>query len=159
MMLAQAASPPPIPETLKVPAGEHLILTTHATGAQIYTCQAGTDASPSWTLKAPDAQLRDAKGRLVIHHFAGPTWKHQDGSSVTGKAVAHADAPDGKSIPWLLLTATGHDGTGLLSKVSSVQRLNTTGGKPPTTGCDASKVGSETRSAYTADYYFYVPSP
>ena len=38
----------------------------------------------------------------VIHHFAGPTWQHQDGSSVVGQLVKPVTV-DAKSIPWLLL--------------------------------------------------------
>jgi hypothetical protein len=156
--LVLGAEPPTVPESLKVPAGEQLILEGHASGAQIYSCQAAGDGQSSWTLKAPDAELRDHKGTLIIRHFAGPTWKHQDGSAVTCKAVARSDAPDGASVPWLLLTATGHSGSGVLTKVSSVQRLHTKGGQPPATGCDVTKVGAEVRSPYTADYYFYAPS-
>jgi hypothetical protein len=156
--VALGAAPPAVPESLKVPAGEQLLLQGHATGAQIYSCQASGGAAPAWTLKAPDAELRDDKGTVIIRHFAGPTWRHQDGSEVTGKAVAHADAPGGTSVPWLLLTATGHSGAGILSRVTSVQRLNTQGGQAPATGCDATKIGTEVRSPYSADYYFYAPS-
>ena len=153
-----AAAPTDVPENLKAPAGEQLILETHAKGVQIYTCQAGSGGPPAWTLKAPDAQLSDSKGKPIIHHFEGPTWMHKDGSAVTGKAAARADSPDKSSVPWLLLTATGHTGSGVLAKVTSVQRLHTQGGQPPATGCDATKIGAETRSAYTADYYFYAPA-
>jgi Protein of unknown function (DUF3455) len=155
--LTLAAEPPAVPDSLKVPAGEQLILEGHAKGVQIYTCQAGSDGQPAWTLKAPDAELRNSKGALIIHHFEGPTWKHKDGSAVTGKAVARADAPDRSAVPWLLLTATGHSGSGVLAQVTSVQRLHTQGGQAPATGCDAGKIGTETRSSYTADYYFYAP--
>lgn len=154
---AALAVTPAIPASLRPPAGEKRILATHARGAQIYVCQAGADGGPRWTLKAPDAQLRDAKGRLIIHHFAGPTWKHVDGSLVTGKVVAHVDSPDPRSVPWLLLTVTGHSGDGVLMHVTSVQRLHTRGGQPPATGCDRSRLGTEARSPYTADYYFYAP--
>jgi hypothetical protein len=153
---APGQDPMAVPESLKVPASEQLILQGHATGAQIYTCQASGGGPPGWTLKAPDAELRDGKGVVIIRHFAGPTWKHQDGSAVTGKAVARADAPDGTSVPWLLLTATGHSGTGLLARVTSVQRLHTQGGQPPASGCDTTRLGAEARSPYTADYYFYA---
>ena len=104
--LAQAQSTE-IPTSLQPPAGEQLILKTHAAGWQIYTCGAGTDGKPGWTLKAPEADLYDASGKLVAHHKAGPSWIHRDGSEVTGKAVAHADAPDTKSIAWLLVSAVG----------------------------------------------------
>ena len=156
--LAQAQSTG-IPTNLQPPAGEKLVLKTHASGWQIYTCGPGTDGKPAWTLKAPDAALHDAHGAVIAHHSAGPAWTHHDGSQVTGKAAARADAPDGKSIPWLLLTATGHSGQGVFANVSSIQRVHTEGGQPPAASeCDPAKPTPEARSSYTADYYFYAPS-
>jgi hypothetical protein len=156
--LAQAQSTG-IPTNLQPPAGEKQVLKTHATGWQIYTCGAGTDGKPAWTLKAPDAELHDAHGAVIAHHSAGPAWTHHDGSQVTGKVVAKADAPDGKSIPWLLLTAAGHSGTGVFANVSSIQRVHTEGGQPPAASeCDPAKPTPEARSSYTADYYFYAPA-
>jgi hypothetical protein len=75
---------------------------------------------------------------------------------VTGKASAHVDSPDSGSIPWLLLSATGHTGEGVFAKVSAIQRINTKGGKPAASPCDASKDGTETKSTYSADYLFYA---
>jgi hypothetical protein len=148
-----------VPASLQAPAGEKLILRAHATGWQIYTCEAGTDGKPAWTLKAPDADLHDAKGAVIGHHFAGPAWKYKDGSQVIGKAVAHADASDKKSIPWLLVSAVGHSGEGLFAGVTYVQRLHTEGGQPPAAAeCDPAKPSAAARSSYTADYYFYAPA-
>ena len=156
--LAQAQSTE-IPASLQPPTGEKLVLKTHATGWQIYSCGVGTDGKPAWTLKAPDADLHDAKGVVVVHHSAGPAWTHRDGSQVTGKAVAHVDAPDGKSIPWLLVTVVGHSGKGVFANVSSIQRLNTEGGQPPAASeCDPGKSTPDARSSYAADYYFYAPA-
>ena len=39
-------------------------------------------APPAWTLKAPDAQLIDKKGKPFGKHFAGPSWQASDGSSI-----------------------------------------------------------------------------
>jgi hypothetical protein len=153
---AQGLPSAEVPNSIRAPAGEELVLQAHGSGMQIYVCQEATDGQARWTLKAPEAVLRDAKGAVIIHHYAGPTWKHKDGSTVTGKAVAHADSPDPGSIPWLLLVATGHSGTGVLARITSVQRIHTQGGQPPAAAtCDDSKVGTETYSAYSADYYFY----
>ena len=154
---AHAAPADSTAATLQPPAGEKLLLRAHASGWQIYTCSDPGDGNPKWTLKAPDADLRDRHGRLIGHHSAGPAWKATDGSEVTGKAVAHADSPDTKSIPWLLLTATGHTGAGKFAQVTSIRRVNTQGGTAPPAGeCDASKAGIEFRSSYTADYEFYT---
>ena len=158
LSLAQAGDTD-IPASLQPPSGEKLALRTHATGWQIYTCSSDSDGHAKWTLKAPDADLLDHKGKVVGHHSAGPLWKYKDGSEVTAKAAAHVDSPDGKSIAWLLLTASGHTGKGKLANVTSIQRIHTMGGQPPAAAeCDASKANTEARSSYTADYYFYAPA-
>jgi Protein of unknown function (DUF3455) len=156
---AQAKALSDIPSSLQAPAGEKVVLRTHASGSQIYVCAPGTDGKAQWTLKGPQADLHDRKGAVIGHHFAGPTWKHNDGSEVTGKVVAKADSPDPNSIAWLLLTASGHSGDGVFAHVTSVQRIHTRGGQPPPAAeCDASKVNTEAKSSYTADYYFYAPA-
>jgi uncharacterized protein DUF3455 len=136
-----------------------VILQAHASGSQVYVCQAGANQKLLWISKAPEADLLDVHGVTIGRHYAGPTWKHSDGSEVTGKVIARRDAPDPDSIPWLLLTATGHSGTGILSRVTTIQRIHTKGGQPPqATSCDESKRGTETKSPYSADYYFYAPA-
>jgi hypothetical protein len=145
-----------LPQQLHPPANEQLLLQVHAQGDQIYTCK--SDAAPfTWTLKAPDAQLFDKDGKPFGKHFAGPSWEANDGSRVTGKAVANAPSPDADSIPWLLVNVISHDGSGVLSRATTIQRLNTKGGKAPATGCDASHLGQELRVPYAADYLFYAP--
>lgn len=153
----QQIARPDVPEKIKAPAGEEVILQVHASGSQIYVCQAGTDGKFAWTFKAPEAELRDTQGAIVGRHYAGPTWRLNDGSEVMGKAVAQVDSPDSESIPWLLVTATGHSGDGLLSHVTSIQRIHSKRGQPPPAGdCDFSKQNIEMQSSYTADYYFYA---
>jgi hypothetical protein len=154
----QAHQRPEVPESLKAPAGERVILAAHAAGVQIYICQAGAEQKFGWVLKAPEAELVDAKGKKIVHHSAGPTWTHLDGSEVKGKVVAKLDAPKPDAIPWLLLAAASHTGEGILSRVTSIQRIHTEGGLAPVANtCDASASGKESRSAYMADYYFYAP--
>lgn len=155
---ARAQMAPDAPDKLKPPAGEQVVFQAHATGVQIYTCQQSADAKYGWILKGPEAELHDEHGAVVGRHFAGPTWKHNDGSEVMGKMTAKVDAPEGNSIPWLLLSATSHNGEGVFSKVTSIQRLHTRGGKAPADSeCTAAKVSAETRSDYAADYYFFAP--
>jgi hypothetical protein len=151
-------SPPDVPDAIQVPAGEEVVLYAHATGSQIYTCQAAPDGKFNWTLKAPEAELHDRKDKVIGQHGAGPSWKLKDGSEVTGKAAARVDALDSGSIPWLLVQVVGHFGSGQLASVTSIQRVHTHGGQPPAEGCDESHKGSETKSSYTADYYFYAPA-
>lgn len=149
---------PDVPDSIQAPAGEEVVLYAHATGSQIYTCQTAADGKFSWTLKAPEAELHDRKDKVIGQHSAGPTWKLKDGSEVTGKAVAKVNALDAESIPWLLVHAVSHSGNGLLSNVTMIQRVHTHGGQPPAEGCDASHRDAESKSSYTADYYFYAPA-
>jgi hypothetical protein len=151
-------APPDVPDAIQAPAGEEVVLLAHATGSQIYTCQATADGKFAWTLKAPDAELHDRKDKVIGQHSAGPSWKLKDGSEVTGKAAAKVDALDSGSIPWLLVKVVSHAGNGQLSNVTSIQRVHTHGGQPPAEGCDAAHKDAETKSSYTADYYFYAPA-
>ena len=128
---------PQVPDNIKAPAGEEIVLQARATGSQIYVCQVSAEQKLSWVLKAPEA-------------------KHTDGSEVMGKVVSRADAPEASAIPWLLLTATNHAGMGILSGVTTIQRIHTQGGQPPA-GCDEAHRGSEIKVPYSADYYFYAP--
>jgi hypothetical protein len=154
----QGIARPDVPDKIKAPGSEEVVLQAHALGSQIYVCQPGTDGKFAWTLKAPEAELHDQQGAIIGRHYAGPTWKHNDGSEVTGKAVARVDSPDLDSIPWLLVTTTGHSGDGVLSRVNSIQRIHTKGGQPPPAAdCEASRQNREAKSSYTADYYFYAP--
>ena len=145
-----------VPPQLQPPANEQLFLQLHAKGDQVYTCKEGATAF-LWELKAPDAQLFDKDGKPFGKHFAGPSWEANDGSRVTGKAVANVPSPDADSIPWLLVNVVSHEGTGVLSRATSIQRLNTKSGKAPASGCDSVRAGQAVRVPYSADYLFYAP--
>ena len=129
----------------------------HATGTQNYTCQS-TATGYAWTLVAPWATLVDDKGKQLMTHFAGPTWQAKDGSKVVGARVDGVTVSP-NAIPWLLLRAAsvspGPDGDARLERTTFIQRVNTTGGLAPTSGCDAAHVGAASNVPYTADYYFY----
>ena len=99
-------SAPDVPDAIAVPAGQQVQFFVTAKGSQIYTCQASADGKFGWTLKGPEAELRDRKDKVIGQHFADPTtklptWKLKDGSEVSGKAAAHVDSLDSNSIPWL----------------------------------------------------------
>jgi hypothetical protein len=146
-----------IPDKLKVPGNQPLILKAIAKGNQIYTCKAkaGDPNTFEWTLKAPEAQLFDEQGQSLGSHYAGPTWESTDRSKVMGKIKTKINAPQPDKIPWLLLAAKSHEGTGIFTQVNWVQRVNTMGGQAPKTGCDRIHHNQELSVAYTADYYFY----
>jgi hypothetical protein len=159
-LAACASTPAPrpaagIPENLRVPEGEPLLLRAVARGAQIYTCKAkaAEPATFEWTLKAPEAELFDEGGAKIGHHYAGPTWESTDGSRVAGEVVQRSPVPG--AVPWLLLRAKSNEGAGTLSGVHYVQRVDTVGGVAPSTGCDAAHADAEARVEYSANYDFY----
>src|SRR5205807_7773908 len=128
-------SAPDVPDAIAVPPGVDPVLFAHAKGSQIYTCQQGASKHFEWTLKGPEAELKDRKDKVVGQHSAGPTWKLKDGSEVTGKAVGHIDSLDSDSIPWLLLDVVNNSGKETLANVTKIQRVHTHGGKPGTDAC------------------------
>jgi hypothetical protein len=157
IILFSSASPAQqVPAQLQPPADQHLVLQVHAKGDQVYICQEGATEF-AWALKAPDAQLFDKDGKPFGMHSVGPTWEASDGSRVKGKAVSAVPSPHPDSIPWLLVDVVSHEGNGVLSRVTKIQRLNTKGGKAPASGCDSTYAGQEVRVPYSADYLFYAP--
>ena len=172
---------PTVDSTITLPAdGGSLLLHAFGTGTQNYTCtattvagDAGADADAAdgdaadtatttyaWTLTAPEADLKDCAGVKIGTHFASaagataPEWMTLDGTYVIAARKA-AYTADATAIPWLLLQKTSVSGTGTLSKTLYIQRTNTTAGKAPATGCDATTVAATTKVAYTADYWFF----
>jgi len=130
--------------------GQTVVLTLHAEGAQVYECKAGADGKPVWAFREPVATLL-LDGKTVGRHYAGPNWEHSDGSAVAGKAIGNAPGTTPKDIPWLKLEVTSHRGSGVLNGVTTVQRINTQGGKLDG-GCDAA--GKFQSVPYSADYVF-----
>jgi hypothetical protein len=150
-------APPVTPAALKVPAGQKPVLAALGAGDQIYTCAPAEQGVFAWKLEAPDAKLYDAQGKVIGKHYAGPTWESIDGSKVVGHVEQKADAPEPGAIPWLLLAARSNEGSGVLSAVKSVQRVDTSGGQAPKDGCDAAHAGAKSKVGYRAKYYFYAP--
>ena len=138
-----------LPDAILAP-GETIVLTLHAEGAQIYECKAGNDGKLAWAFREPIASLME-NGKTVGRHYAGPNWEHADGSAVTGKAVGNAPGATANDIAWLKLEAASHRGSGTLAEVTTVQRINTVGGKLDDT-CD--RPGTTRGMPYAADYVF-----
>lgn len=141
---------------LKPSPNEKLYLISPSKGLQIYQCQAQPDKTDKydWQLEAPEADLYDRRGYKIGKHYGGPTWEGNDGSKVVGKVKARVDYRP-NAIPWLLLDAAKTEGNGIFGKTSSLQRLDTVGGKAPTSGCNSRAIGKKVRVPYTANYYFY----
>ncbi|MEY9590037.1 hypothetical protein ABIA06_002328 [Bradyrhizobium yuanmingense] len=70
---------------------------------------------------------------------------------MTGKAAGNAPGATAADIPWLKLDVTSHRGSGALTPETTVQRINTHGGKLDG-ACD--KAGEFRSVPYSADYVF-----
>jgi Protein of unknown function (DUF3455) len=138
-----------------VPTGSKLAMKVPAIGVQIYKC-AQTDGKFNWAFVAPEADLFDTNGKLIGKHGAGPFWEMFDGSKINGAVAQREDSPRPGAILHLLLTAKSTGGAGAIANVKHLQRLNTTGGVAPSTGCaSAADIDKQARVYYTADYYLY----
>lgn len=169
---------PPVPSTLQPPEGHKTFLVGHAVGTQQYFCKYSS-AGFAWTQFGPQATLLRKNGKAFMTHFqssnpdedpdyqietgkARPTWQNShDASAVWGALVPGAVfSPSPDAIPWLLLEVVGNQpgpsGGNALGRATFIQRLNTTGGLAPTTGCAAEiDIGKKVLVPYTADYVFY----
>jgi hypothetical protein len=74
-----------------------------------------------------------------------------DGSAVTAKAAGNAPGATAADIPWLRLDVVSQRGTGTLTGVTTVQRINTQGGKLDG-ACETA--GTYRSVPYSADYVF-----
>lgn len=137
------------------PAGAQVMLQVKGDGVQIYTCTSAAGAI-KWILKAPDAKLMDASGKVIGSHFAGPTWKLDDGGQVQGELVASRPSPEASSVAWLLLRAKAGTATASLAKIAFIGRTETHGGAAPASGCESPQdAGKSAQVHYTATYTFY----
>jgi hypothetical protein len=167
---------PRLPDEIKVPAGHRPFLLGHATGTQNYMCLP-SDSGFAWVFVGPQATLFNDAERQIITHFLSPnpeeedtaraTWQHSgDTSTVWATPIAsypESNAVKLKAIPWLLLAVVGADfgptGGDRLTKATYIQRVHTSGGLAPSTGCtQASEVRTRAFVPYTANYIFYKAS-
>lgn len=158
---AAQIAPPQVPENLKVPVTEVVLLKAVGKGTQIHVCSAkpGDESQFAWVLDRPQADLADEKGDVIGKHYKGPIWEAADGSKVTGQVQQRANAPNGNAVPWLLLKAASHEGSGTFARVTYIQRVDTITGLAPLTGCDKAHAGDEASADYQATYFFYVSRP
>ena len=147
-----------LPDRLRPAATEVVLQTLAASGVQIYQCQSEQDNPrlTGWAFVAPEADLFDAQGSLVGKHSAGPQWESLDGSRVVGTLKARVEAPQADAIAWLLLTARAEGRSGSFSRVTSIQRINTSGGNAPAASqCTPESLGQRARVPYSADYVMF----
>jgi len=175
---AEHITPPAVPDNLKVAEGSKAFLVGHATGTQNYIClPSGTGFA--YALFTPEATLFNDHFKQLITHFFSvnpspadngairATWQHsRDTSTIWAKVAVDGISTDERfvrrgAVAWLLLdvvgTQEGPSGGDTLTVTTQVQRLNTSGGAAPSTGCSvATDVGTKAFVPYTADYFFYT---
>ena len=170
---ADRVAPAPVPENIQVPEGHRAYFVGRAFGTQNYICLPAS-SGVAWTLFGPQANLFNDADEQVITHFlsANPveagtlraTWQQsRDTSAIWAQAVQSSTdpafvAPD--AIAWLLLrivgAVNGPTGGQKLTATAYIQRVNTVGGKAPSTGCALSTdVGARVFVPYEADYVMY----
>jgi len=182
---ADRVTPPPVPSTIAVQAGNTPFLQGHGVGTQNYICLPCPNATTSpascpddsgfaWILFTPEATLLADNGKQITTHFFSPnpsedgtiraTWQHsRDGSTVWGGRATPSTDPKfvaSGAVAWLLLPMAGVQegptGGRTLTATTFIQRLNTAGGVAPSTGCSQpSDVGAKAFVPYSADYFFY----
>lgn len=159
LTLASCASHPvKAPDALAPPPGQVMVLEALGAGSQNYVCQKNEQGMAGWVSTGPQADLFDDVGNRVARHVPGPSWIMGDGSRVDGTVTATVPAPkEEEDIPWLLLSAQNASGSGKLSSIQWIQRLNTRGGrKPDGATC---LVGKTAKVPYTATYRFFTAKP
>jgi hypothetical protein len=176
-MAQTVAGEPDVPTDLEVPAGHVLFAQGYAVGTQNYMCLPASGGGVAWKGFAPQATLYvtmlGLQAQLATHFLsanpeedglARPTWQHSvDSSKVWGKVskiVTDPNYVEPGAIPWLLLEAagkeTGPDGGSFFTQTAYIQRINTSGGVAPATGCtQAGNIGALALVPYTTDYFFY----
>ena len=168
-------TPPPVPANIQVPESNEVFLVGHGVGTQNYECQP-SGSGVAWVLFTPQATLFTDQEHQVTTHFFSPnpfegntvraTWQHsRDTSTVWGRVNQSSSDPnfvEPGAIPWLLVqvkgvgTQAGPTGGDKLTATTFIQRLKTTGGSAPSTGCSLSTdIGNKAFVPYTADYFFY----
>ena len=138
--------------------------------------------TPQATLFLPLNFTGNEFTQQIITHFFSPnpdpldngairaTWQSsRDTSTVWAATVQDGSSNDPNfvrpgAVAWLLLekkgTQRGATGGEDLSQTTFVQRLNTSGGLAPTTGCSLpAHIGTTAFVPYTADYFFYKATP
>jgi hypothetical protein len=155
LLLIAATCCPAADASAQVPAAvaapnEATVARFQAAGAQIYECKTGSDGRLSWVFREPIATLV-LDDQTVGRHYAGPTWEDVDGSAVVGKPIGNAPGTTANDIPWLKLEAVSHRGNGILSAVTTMQRIDTHGGVLDGS-CD--RTGALQSVPYSAVYVF-----
>ena len=154
---AAAVTPPPVPANIQVPAGNKLFLVGHAVGTQNYVCLP-SGAGVAFTLFTPQATLFDDGKQVITHYFSpNPDLKGWHDSRHVAALARHehrlgpgAARPTPPPTPpssnrarlpgscsTVVGSQNGPTGGDKLTATTFIQRLNTSGGLAPSTGCSS----------------------
>jgi hypothetical protein len=154
--LAAVNPPAGITSTIAASADEEPAFMLRGEGTHVFECKPLPNDPDryAWFFSSPNTTLYDA-GRPVARNASENMFEGiADRSTVSGVIRARQDG-GANNLPWILMRAQSTPDAGLFAGVTSVQRVNTSGGAAPISGCDANNVGKEARTAFTADFYFY----
>jgi hypothetical protein len=143
-----------MPAAIDAP-GEVLVTRLHAEGAQVYECKPNQAGQLAWQFREPIATLLDGT-KTVGRHYAGPQWELADGSAVEARVSGRAAGATPQDIPLLKLEVAGSRGSGQLTGVTTVQRINTRGG---VVEGPCPTAGTFLNAPYSADYMFLKKKP
>lgn len=141
--------------SIKPPEGQQPVLKLAARGVQIFRCEPREGGGHGWSFRLPEAELLDERGTVVARHGANFSFEHTDGSRLLGTILGSDAAPRDDALRWLLMS-TRSFGDGALAGISYVQRVNTSGGMPPSR-CEAKQANQLLRVDFSADFIFYRP--
>lgn len=147
-----------LPDSIKVPAGNKVVLHTTGVGEITYECRDKANAAGEmeWFFVGPKADLNDKGGKMVGTYFGPPaTWQAKDGSKVTGTQLAVAPSSAG-NLPYQLVKANPAEGKGAMTGVTYIQRVALKGGVAPAAACTAANKGKQEVVKYQADYIFWA---
>ena len=153
--LPVAAIPEPSGATarIRVAPNEEAAFVLSSEGVHVFECKPAVGGY-AWAFVAPDVTLYEG-GRSAATQTTPDQWDATSDRSSVSATVRSTQAAGPNALPWALMRAVPGSESGLFAGVTSIQRVNTSGGVAPATGCGASTAGSEARVPLTADYYFY----
>ena len=151
--LAAVPEPTGLTAALRASAAEEPAFMLSAEGIHVYECKLTAANAAAWHFVAPDATLYEGSRSAGVLKVPNLWESTSDRSSVSGTVSATQAA--GENLPWALYRAQPLSPTGVFAGVTSIQRVNTSGGSAPATGCTPANAGAEARVRFTASYYFY----
>ncbi|MGE8658728.1 MAG: DUF3455 domain-containing protein [Achromobacter sp.] len=150
----------PVPPILQVPSDNGIAWRAAASGSITYECSITPDSGepPRWRAVKAEAELGDGKaGNSGVYSSPPETWKASDGSSLTGMEVVRANVGPDRLYDQLVL-ANPSRGAGLLTGVTYIQRLVSSGGAAPSAErCTMATLKQRERVGYHAEYVFWKP--